>query len=81
MRVGVITLVNLSLADVYIYINHTNPRAALHIAAMTPAQGVQRLNNSLSPLPNGHEPIFQSMHFYVLQTVLSLPISLVEATP
>ncbi len=62
MRVGIITLVNLSLTDVYVYINHTNPRSALHIAPMAPAEVCQHLTKVVSPLPGSHDPLFQSIH-------------------
>jgi len=34
MHVGVISLINLTVSDVYIYVNHNNPRRSLHIPPM-----------------------------------------------
>ncbi len=62
MLVGIVSLVNLSVADVFIYVNHSNPRSALHIAPIQPIDRSQVREDDYSPLPYDNFPKFHSAH-------------------
>ncbi len=62
MFVGMISMVNLSIADAFIYVNHTNPHSALHIPPMQPIVRSNLSKYGQSPLPSGHFPKFHSVH-------------------
>lgn len=63
MNVGLISIVNLSLCDAYLYLNHANPRKALHLSP------VQLMNQGLvseftsSPMISEEGILFDSAHF------------------